>query len=159
MGALATMILSFAFVIVGLTSSPPTLFGDAALEYRLDAVAGIVRVTRHPILVGLLLWSVTHMIVNGDAAALILFGSLTLLTALGIVSMESKRARRLGDDWPPFAAATSITPFIAILQGRNRLVMREIGWWRLGLAIVAFVAMLGLHVRLFGVSPLPRALL
>jgi uncharacterized membrane protein len=159
LAALIVMFLSFAFIAIGLTSSPSTLFGDAALEYRLDDAPAIVRVTRHPILVGLLLWSVTHMIVNGDTAALILFGSLTLLTALGIVSMDTKRKKRLGDDWPSFAAATSIAPFAAILQRRNRLALAEIGWWRLALAAVAFLAMLDLHVRLIGVSPLPAGLL
>lgn len=156
---LIVMFISFVFLTLGLTSSPSTLFGDAALEYRLEDVAGIVRVTRHPILVGLLLWSVTHMLVNGDVAALILFGSLTLLTALGIASMDTKRARRLGADWAAFAAATSITPLLAIVQRRNRLAMREIGWWRIGLALAAFLLMLDLHLRVIGVSPLPRSLL
>jgi len=101
------------------------------------------------------LWSVTHMIVNGDAAALILFGSLTLLTAVGIVSMDAKRAQHLGDDWAPFAAQTSVTPWLAIWRGRNRFVAAEIGWWR-SLAVVAvFLLMLMLHIVVIGVSPLP----
>jgi len=153
--ALVTMLLAFGFIIIGLTSRPQTLFGAAALDYRLEDVAGIARVTRHPILIGLLLWSVTHMIVNGDVAALILFGSLTLLTALGIVSMDAKRARRLGDDWPPFVEQTSVTPWLAIWRGRNRFVAAEIGWWRMLAVVITFLLMLVLHVPVIGVSPLP----
>lgn len=153
--ALGTMLLSFIFVVAGLASRPSTLFGEAALDYRLDDVAGIARVTRHPILIGLLLWTVTHMIVNGDVAALILFGSLTVLTALGVVSMDAKRKRRLGDDWEAFAEHTSIVPFGAIAAGRNRFVFAEIGWWRLAAALVAFLATLALHARITGISPLP----
>jgi len=152
---LLAMLLAFAFIIIGLTSRPQTLFGTAALEYRLEDVAGIARVTRHPILIGLLLWSVTHMIVNGDVAALILFGSLTLLTAVGIVSMDTKREKRLGDDWPPFAAHTSVTPGRAIWQRRNRLVLAEIGWWRALAVALAFLLTLELHGLVIGVSPLP----
>jgi uncharacterized membrane protein len=153
--ALIAMFLSFAFVVLGLTSKPQTLFGEAALAYRLEDVAGIARVTRHPIPVGLLLWSATHMIVNGDVAALLLFGSLTLLSALGIVSMDAKRARRLGADWPEFAAHTSVVPGLAIWQRRNRLVAAEIGWWRPAVIVIAFLSALLLHAPVIGVSPLP----
>lgn len=153
--ALITMLLAFAFIVIGLTSRPQTLFGAAALEYRLEDVAGIARVTRHPILIGLLLWSVTHMIVNGDVAALILFGSLTLLTAVGIVSMDAKRQQRLGDDWPPFVEQTSVTPWLAIWRGRNRFVAAEIGWWRTLVVAAAFVLTLVSHGLVIGVSPLP----
>lgn len=153
--ALVAMLLSFSFVVIGLTSRPSTLFGEAALDYRLDAVTGIARVTRHPILIGLLLWTVTHMIVNGDVAALVLFGTLTVLTALGVVSMDAKRRKRLGDEWPTFAEHTSIVPFGAIAGGRNRFVFAEIGWWRLAASVVAFLAALALHGRIIGISPLP----
>ena len=153
--AMILMFLAFLFIVIGLVSAPSTLFGAAALEYRLADVAGIARVTRHPILVGLLLWSVTHMIVNGDVAALILFGSLTLLTAVGVASMESKRRKRLGEDWAEFAAHTSIVPFAAIAAGRNRLVMTEFGWWRPLAAALAFLLALYLHATVIGVSPLP----
>ena len=153
--AAVVMLLAFLFIGIGLLSRPSTLFGEAALNYRLTDVAGIVRVTRHPILVGLLLWSVMHMIVNGDVAALILFGSLTLLTAVGVVSMDSKRRTRLAADWPEFAAHTSIIPFAAILGGRNRIALAEIGWWRPAAAVLAFLLALDLHARIIGISPLP----
>jgi len=156
---LFTMFFSFLFLVLGLTARPATLFGEQALDYTLKDVTGVVRITRHPILVGLLIWSITHMIVNGDVAALILFGGLTFLTALGIGSMEAKHRDRLGDEWVDVARHTSIVPFAAIARGRNRLVMREIGWRRLLGAILIFVVMLDLHVRIIGVSPLPAALI
>jgi len=153
--ALVTMFLAFFFIICGLTSRPSTLFGASALAYRLEDVVGIVRITRHPILIGFLLWSVTHMVVNGDVAALILFGSLTLLTVVGIVSMDNKRRARLGADWTEIADHTSILPFVAIARGRNRLVAGEIAWWRAAAGAAVFLVMLNLHARLIGVSPLP----
>lgn len=153
--ALPVMLLSSAFVVLGLTSRPSTLFGERALEYRVADISGIIRVTRHPILIGLLLWSVMHMIVNGDAAALMLFGGLTLLTALGIASMDAKRRARLGDDWEDFAGRTSVFPFAAILAGRNRLVAAEIGWWRPAAALLVFLLAIDLHARNLGISPLP----
>jgi uncharacterized membrane protein len=51
------------------------------------------------------------------------------------------------------AAATSITPFGAIVQGRNRFVPGEIGWLTLLIGVVAWAALLYLHPWLFGVAP------
>ncbi|MBT8443046.1 MAG: hypothetical protein KJO76_11710, partial [Gammaproteobacteria bacterium] len=105
-----------------------------------------------------LMWTVTHMILNGDVAALILFGSLTALTVIGIASMDAKHRHRIGSDWPPLAAGTSIIPFGAIARGRNRLAIAEIGAWRPVVALAAFLVTLDLHVRVIGVSPLPPSL-
>jgi uncharacterized membrane protein len=44
-------------------------------------------------------------------------------------------------------------PFLAIAQGRNTLELAEIGWRRLAMALVLYVAFLGAHPWLFGVSP------
>jgi len=41
--------------------------------------------------------------------------------------------------WRTFASATSNVPFAAILVGRQRLAIGEIGWWRLATAAVLFL--------------------
>jgi protein-S-isoprenylcysteine O-methyltransferase Ste14 len=42
---------------------------------------GIVRVTRHPFLIGVGLWAVVHLVANGDVASFIFFGAFAV-TAL-----------------------------------------------------------------------------
>jgi uncharacterized membrane protein len=153
--AVAVMLLAFMLVVVGLTTPSPTLVGAEALIRRPDAVRGILRVTRHPFLSGVALWAGIHLLINGDLAALILFGSLGVLAVVGARSIDGKRARSLGDGWGEFAAQTSAIPFVAIVQGRNRFSIAEIGWWRIGLALLAFGGLLYFHARLFGVSPAP----
>lgn len=153
--ALALMALAFLLVVVGLTTPSPTLVGAEDLARKPDAVRGILRVTRHPFLSGVALWGLVHLTVNGDLASLILFGGLAVLAIAGAFSIDQKRRARLGDDWNAFAGATSVVPFAAIAQGRNRLALGELGWWRIALALVAFGAMAHFHARLFGVSPLP----
>jgi uncharacterized membrane protein len=59
--------------------------------------------------------------------------------------LDAKKARRHGAAWQGFARATSDIPFLAILEGRQRLVASEIGWGRLLLAAVLLVATLALH--------------
>ncbi|MGI9330767.1 MAG: NnrU family protein [Gammaproteobacteria bacterium] len=152
--ALVLMFVAFFLVVVGLTTPSPTLVGAEALLDKEKSVTGILRITRHPFLSGVALWGLTHLVVNGDLAGLILFGSLVLLCVIGAYSIDAKRREKLGDKWSDFAARTSVLPFGAIIQGRNWLSVAELGWWRILLAVVGFSAMLHFHGQLFGVSPI-----
>lgn len=152
--AAALMLIAFILVVTGLTTKNPTaVAGEDALRHP-DSARGILRVTRHPFLWGLSLWALTHLIVNGDLAALILFGSLLLLCLLGTRSIDAKRRRAYGSDWERFAAVTSNIPFAAIRAGRNQFRLGEIGWPRLVGAVFAYLAVMHFHLKLFGVSPL-----
>lgn len=152
--AAGLMLVAFVLVVSGLTTRNPTaVAGESALD-QADAVHGILRITRHPFLWGLSLWALTHLIANGDAAALVLFGSLLVLCLAGTRSIDAKRQRAFGGAWNRFAAATSNIPFVAIQQGRTQLRIGEIGWQRLAGALVLYLAMMHFHVKLFGVSPL-----
>jgi uncharacterized membrane protein len=115
-----------------------------------EIAKGIVRITRHPFLWGVALWAIVHLIVNGDLASFILFGSLLALALGGTVSIDAKRRRVFPDQWAQFASATSIVPFAAIITGRNRLgpALPEIGLWRPLAAIVVYAVSFYLHGRL-----------
>ena len=45
----------------------------------------VARKLRHPMLLGMILWSVSHLLVNGDVESLVLFGGLGLWAVLEIV--------------------------------------------------------------------------
>jgi uncharacterized membrane protein len=147
-GAWVLVFIAFLFVVIGLATPSPT---SAGMESKLAAGAGtargVLRITRHPFLWGVALWALAHLIVNGDVASLILFGSLLLLALGGPLSIDAKRRRRFGEQWAAFAGATSEVPFAAILAGRNRLApaLAEIGPWRVLAAIVAYGAAFYLH--------------
>ena len=94
-----------------------------------------------------------HIIGNGDSAAIVFFGAF-LVTALGgMPSIDAKLSRRDPATWQALSAATSIVPFGAIVEGRNRFVPREMGWWVPLIGIVAWALVLRLHPWLFGVGP------
>lgn len=152
---LAVTLLAFLLAVPGLlTPNPTSVRQEGALE-KPDVVRGMVRVTRHPFLWGVALWAAGHLLVNGDVAGLILFGSLLALAVFGTFSIDAKRRRKLGATWDAFAAQTSNVPFAAILAGRQTLALGEIGWWRLALAVALWGAVLWVHPHAFGVSPLP----
>ena len=59
--------------------------------------------------------------------------------------------RLLPEGWAKFEAVTSNAPFVAIVEGRNKLVIGEIGWRGLvGVAIAVAIALF--HGQLFGVA-------
>ena len=151
---LVLMLPAFLLVVIGLTTPNPTAVAQEGLVSQ--PPRGIVRITRHPFLLGVLLWAAVHLVGNGDVASLLFFAAMAIVAAAGTVSIDAKRRRLLGaQSWDAFARQTSIVPFAAIASGRARLSTAELGWWRPLAGIVAFALVLGGHVHLFGVNPLP----
>ena len=148
--AIVLMLPAVALVMIGLTTPSPTVTGGTGALDREDAARGILRITRHPFLNGVALWAALHLLVNGDAASLVLFGGLLLLALIGPSSIDGKRARAFGERWQRFAARTSAVPFAAIAAGRNQLRLDELGAWRVGLALIVYLALFVFHGRLFG---------
>ncbi len=146
------MLIAVAFVVIGISTPSPTTAGMESQLTRDVSVRGMTRITRHPFLWGTALWAFVHFVINGDAAAGIVFGSLLLLATVGTTSIDAKRRRAYGERWEQFARQTSNVPFAAILAGRNQLVpaLREIGIVRPLLAIAVFAGLFLLHGRLFG---------
>lgn len=148
--------VSLLLLVAGFSTPNPTAVGqEALLAGDGDPARGILRVTRNPFLWGVGLWALAHIVPNGDLASVILFGTLAVLALAGSALIDAKLARRLGPAWNRFAARTSNIPFAAILSGRQAFVWREIGWWRVILALLLYAAFLHLHRWVFGVSPLP----
>jgi len=151
--AMLLVLIAFLFMVPGLLSNSPTrVAGGAVLDKRYEAT-GMVRITRHPFLWGVVIWAAAHLLVNGRLADLILFGTLLLLGLLGPPSIDGKRVRALGDKYAAFKAQTSNIPFAAIVQGRQKLKLGEI-WWRLLVGVAVFALVLWAHPHLFGVDPL-----
>jgi uncharacterized membrane protein len=148
-------LLAFLLVVPGLaTPNPTSVRQEGALE-RPDVVKGMLRITRHPFLWGVAIWAFGHLAVNGDRASLILFGSLLLLALFGTASIDAKRRRALGPVYDTFTAQTSNVPFAAILSGRQRLSLGEIGWPRIAIAVAIWAVFAFAHPFLFGARALP----
>jgi uncharacterized membrane protein len=147
------MPLAFTLLAGAFTAPNPTLIGGAALSARLSA-RGVQRITRHPFLWAVALWAGTHLLVTGNAGALLFFGSMLLTAVIGAFDIDRKQREREPLGFDAYRQNTSNVPFVAILAGRNRLAFRELlvpG--AIGVALSA--ALLGFHGYLFGVAALP----
>ena len=153
--ALVLVALAWILLVATFTTRNPTTRVAKEGAQTDPNTQGIVRVTRHPLFWGLALWGIAHLINNGDPASIILFASLTLLALVGGVLIDLKKKNAFGADWARVAAVNSNLPFAGILAGRNRFVLGEIGWWRVGLGLALYALFLHLHVWLFGANPLP----
>ena len=139
------IVFSGILAVAGITTPNPVIVRSEALFDQPDSVEGILRVTRNAFFWGAGLFSITHAIILGDVAALLLFGSIGLLGIAGAPILDAKKARKHGKAWNAFAEVTSNIPFLAIIQGRQRLVLREIGLWRIALGACVSLGALALH--------------
>ena len=135
------------------TRSPTSVGGEKLVGDPVPAV-GIVTVTRHPMMVAVVLWAVAHMVPNGDTATLMLCTGMLILAVGGILHIDYRRRVTLGSDWGPVALTTSVIPFVAAVQGRGRIDWRGIGIWRVVAGIVLYVALMHGHVWFTGVPVL-----
>ncbi len=147
------VLIAFLLAVPGLLTNTPTRVQGGSLVDKPNAAAGMTRITRHPFLWGVAVWAAAHLIANGRAADLILFGGLLVLSVAGTYSIDAKRMRSLGDRYAAFKAQTSNIPFAAIVHGRQSLKLGET-WWRLLVGVVVWAAVLMGHRAMFGVNPL-----
>ena len=137
-------LMPFAFILIacGYWRNPTMVGADKLLKSE-DPARGMIRITRHPIMWGIMLWAAAHILARGDLKSLVFFGSFLVVALVGTLSMDSRK--KANPDWPRFAAVTSHVPFVAIAQGRNRIAWREIGWLRPAIGLAAFFAVLLFH--------------
>jgi len=141
------MPLAFILIACGYWRNPTMVGADNLLKSE-DPARGIIRITRHPIMWGIMLWAAAHILARGELRAAVFFGGLLLLAALGTILID--RRKSANPDFQRFAAVTSNIPFVAVAQGRNRIMWREIGWKRPALGIALFVLVFFLHPWISG---------
>jgi uncharacterized membrane protein len=141
---------AFALAVPGVLRGNPTSAGQETA--RID---GILRVTRHPFLMGATLWAAFHLVATGTLAATIFFATFLILAVFGTHAIDRKAERRRPAEWPAIAAQTSVIPFAAIGEKRNRFLAPEVIDWRFTVAAVVFGAFLYFHQTLFSAAPFP----
>ncbi|MER3589026.1 MAG: hypothetical protein C4322_14265 [Mastigocladus sp. ERB_26_1] len=85
---------------------------------------GIIRITRHPQMVGQIIWCIAHTLWLGTTFTLVTSLGLILHHAFGVWHGDRRLGRRYGEAFMAVKQRTSIIPF-AILDGRQSLRWQE----------------------------------
>jgi uncharacterized membrane protein len=86
---------------------------------------GIIRITRHPQMVGQIIWCVAHTLWLGTSFTLITSVGLVLHHLFGVWHGDRRLLARYGEAFEAVKTRTSVIPFLAILQGRQSLKWSE----------------------------------
>jgi uncharacterized membrane protein len=143
------VVMAAVCVILALSIARPNPFSFGGMRnVRFDpARPGIVRWSRHPLLLALALWAAAHLVPNGDLAHVILFGTFAAFALLGGRLIDRRKRRELGPDWPRLRAAVAGAPRVPRPASGDTVL-------RLAAAVALYAALLWAHPYLFGVSPL-----
>lgn len=87
--------------------------------------SGIIRITRHPQMVGQLIWCVAHTLWIGSSFMLLTSIGLMAHHCFGVWHGDQRLMARYGDAFQDLKSRTSIIPFLAVLQGRQTLNLKE----------------------------------
>jgi uncharacterized membrane protein len=153
--AIPASAFAFWLGVQGLLAPNPTSVQQEGAAVNQETIRGVLRITRHPFLWGVVVWSGFHVAANGNLASVIFFGTFLVLAFFGTFSIDRKRNRQLGLAWDRFAAETSNIPFAAVIGGRNSLNIGESFGWRFWAATAIFLVVLFAHIWLFNASPFP----
>jgi uncharacterized membrane protein len=142
----AAIVTSLVLIIIGWRSAsvaglyPPPLLGSpivpalVLLAFILLAAANaptnIRRFIRHPMLTGVVVWGVAHLLANGENRSVVLFGGMSLWALISIFSISHRDGPR---EKPATLAVTKDVITVAV-------------------SCVVFAAVLYFHGALFGVS-------
>jgi uncharacterized membrane protein len=141
---------AIALAVPGVLRGNPTSAGQ-----RTAPLGGMLRVTRHPFLMGVTVWSAFHLAAMGTLAATVFFATFLILAVFGTHAIDRKAERRQPSQWRQITAQTSVIPFVAIAERRNRFSAPEVIDWRMTVAVIAFALLLYFHQALFSAAPLP----
>lgn len=133
--------------IAGLSIQNPYSFGGLGHRSFDPESPGILRTTRHPILVALMLWAVAHLLANGSLSHVILFGLFAGFAAMGMVLIDRRTARYMGSDWHRLSRNTARISL--------RVPRPWPRFWVWLAAFAAYAVIFHLHEAVIGLSPMP----
>jgi uncharacterized membrane protein len=140
------IVMPFAcLLLVGsLTGRNPTMVMQSVAASG-DPAPGLLKVTRYPMLWAFGLWAIAHLIISGEAAAVLLFGGIAILAFGGTFAIDAKLRARDPEGFARLAAHTSNLPLAALVTGRATMRFADIGAWRLALAALLYVGLIAAH--------------
>jgi uncharacterized membrane protein len=107
----ATIITWFAMVLLAgsLIGNPALPTPMAEAQARAEP-KGVFRVTRHPMMWGIALWALSHMVLFWSTRTMITAFAMGVLALVGSKLQDGKKAQLMGDSWAEWSSRTSYWP-------------------------------------------------
>lgn len=86
---------------------------------------GVIRITRHPQMVGQIIWCVAHTLWLGTSFMVLTSAGLILHHLFAVWHGDRRLYQRYGESFETLKSRTSVVPFLAILQKRQTLELKE----------------------------------
>lgn len=141
------MAVACPLIVAGMSVRNPLSFGGLGHRAFDPEAPGILGLSRHPLLLALLLWSLAHLLANGSLAHVILFGGSAVFCWAGMALIDRRKRRLVGAEWDRLARNTSRFS----LRGLPALLRPHALAGGAALYLVLVVA----HETVIGVSPAP----
>jgi len=103
------------------------------------------RIARHPMLWGIALWGIAHLVSNGDLAGLILFGGMAVFGLLWQGLTDRRDAEAAPEAFEETRRTTSLIPFAKWGARNDPIAVRP-----LLIGVLVYVLLVLLHPWLFG---------
>lgn len=139
--AMLLAVLSIAIIVAGVIQPSPVLAGMK----QAGGARGLTRITRHPLFMGISLWALSHLLLNGFLTDVLFFGGLLAFSLAGAAHQDSRKRTIEQERLGQFFAESSFWPFGAVIAGRNRVIWRELPWVALAIGAGAAVGIYALH--------------
>ncbi|SEQ48491.1 NnrU family protein [Thalassovita taeanensis] len=148
--ALAAMALVCLILAISFRRPNPFSFGGARNDIFACDNPGVIRWLRHPMLAALAIWSMAHLIPNGDLAHVMLFGTFAGFSFMGMWIVDRRKRREMGaTGWQCLWTDVQRGPLVPTPRSWARLLIR------VGCGVALYMVLIALHPAMFGVSPLP----
>ncbi|WP_419903716.1 NnrU family protein [Kiloniella sp.] len=115
---------------------------------------GTQRITRHPMLTGVALACFGHLLVNGDLAAIFLFGGLAIYCVVAMLWSDVQAKLSAEEKVQQFLAQTGYVPAFTRLRVTPQDLLPRLGVLGPAIGVVMYGLALTYHGQVFGVSPL-----
>jgi len=135
--------IALAFVLVVASFMTPSPAGMVPTK---PTPRGVLRVTRHPFVMGTALWALIHLVINGWGTDVAFFGG---FIAFALVGAKHQDARKIATGVPGYREFCAATPFLPFTGRDTLLGLREM-LPAAAIGIVVTVVVRHFHASWFG---------
>ena len=143
--AIASLLTIFALALLfGSLKGNPALPDTPVAKVEAARATGAFAITRHPMMWGIAIWALSHLIVWPSPRTLVTASAMGVLALLGASLQDRKKRALLGQAWTSWEAQTAYWPRL------GKLGALGIGTWIAALAV--WLGVTWLHVWLGGIA-------